>query len=254
MSPIGVRRPRTSSGPDHGRQPDRGIPSRRGSRPNRGRWRFAAPESTDILLRPRPPRPRFALDIPAKTAPRIFLIDAYALIYRAYFAFINRPLTNAAGENTSAPFGFTRFLLDIREQFEPDYLAVVFDAGSSFRDEIYPGVQGDPREDARRPPRESRACARDRGGLQRRGHRVGRLRGRRRDRDPRAQGPGCRARSRHRLRGQGLLPAGSAGGAPDEPRAWRPDGRRGRVGRASRTPTRSSGFRPTGRRLSGARR
>jgi DNA polymerase I len=78
------------------------------------------------------------LDIPPKTTPRIFLIDAYALIYRAYFAFINRPLTNAAGENTSAPFGFTRFLLDIREKFEPDYLAVVFDAGVSFRDVEYP--------------------------------------------------------------------------------------------------------------------
>ncbi len=78
------------------------------------------------------------MDIPPKTVPRIFLIDAYALIYRSYFAFINRPLTNAQGENTSAPFGFTRFLLDIREKFEPDYLAVVFDAGSSFRDEMYP--------------------------------------------------------------------------------------------------------------------
>jgi DNA polymerase-1 len=78
------------------------------------------------------------LEIPPKTAPRIFLIDAYALIYRSYFAFISRPLTNSAGENTSAPFGFTRFLLDIREKFEPDYLAVVFDAGDSFRDEIFP--------------------------------------------------------------------------------------------------------------------
>jgi len=78
------------------------------------------------------------LEIPPKTAPRIFLIDAYALIYRSYFAFIRRPLTNSAGENTSAPFGFTNFLLDIREKYEPDYLAVVFDAGDSFRDEIYP--------------------------------------------------------------------------------------------------------------------
>jgi len=78
------------------------------------------------------------LEIPPKSAPRIFLIDAYALIYRSYFAFISRPLTNAAGENTSAPFGFTRFLLDIREKFEPDYLAVVFDAGVSFRDVEYP--------------------------------------------------------------------------------------------------------------------
>jgi DNA polymerase I len=78
------------------------------------------------------------VQIPPKTKPRIFLIDAYALIYRSYFAFINRPLTNSAGENTSAPFGFTRFLLDIREDFEPDYLAIVFDAGVSFRDEVYP--------------------------------------------------------------------------------------------------------------------
>jgi len=78
------------------------------------------------------------LEIPPKTAPRIFLVDAYALIYRAFFAFIQRPLTNSRGENTSAPFGFTRFLLDIREQFGPDYLAVVFDAGNSFREEEYP--------------------------------------------------------------------------------------------------------------------
>jgi DNA polymerase-1 len=78
------------------------------------------------------------VQIPPKTKPRIFLIDAYALIYRAYFAFIRRPLTNSAGENTSAPFGFTRFLLDIREKFEPDYLAIVFDAGDSFRDQEYP--------------------------------------------------------------------------------------------------------------------
>ena len=81
------------------------------------------------------------MEIPPKTAPRIFLIDAYALIYRAYFAFINRPLTNTAGENTSAPFGFTRFLLDIREKFEPDYMAVVFDAGVSFRDVEYPAYK-----------------------------------------------------------------------------------------------------------------
>ncbi len=78
------------------------------------------------------------MQIPPKTKPRIFLIDAYALIYRSYYAFINRPLTNSAGENTSAPFGFTRFLLDIREDLQPDYLAVVFDSGSSFRDLEYP--------------------------------------------------------------------------------------------------------------------
>ena len=81
------------------------------------------------------------MEIPPKSVPRIFLIDAYALIYRSYFAFISKPLTTASGENTSAPFGFTRFLLDIREKFQPDYIAIVFDAGDSFRDQIYPAYK-----------------------------------------------------------------------------------------------------------------
>ncbi len=78
------------------------------------------------------------VQIPAKTAPRLFLIDGYALIYRAFFAFINRPLMNSRGENTSAPWGFVNFLLRIREEYEPDYLAVVFDSGMSQREELYP--------------------------------------------------------------------------------------------------------------------
>jgi DNA polymerase-1 len=85
--------------------------------------------------------PPISLEIPLKSAPRIFLVDAYALIYRSYFAFIRRPLTNSRGDNTSAPFGFTNFLLDIRDHLDPDYLAVVFDAGDSFRDEIYEGYK-----------------------------------------------------------------------------------------------------------------
>jgi len=78
------------------------------------------------------------VDAPPKEAPRLFLIDAYALIYRAFFAFINRPLTNSRGENTSAPFGFANFLLSIRENHKPDYLAIVFDKGMSKREEMYP--------------------------------------------------------------------------------------------------------------------
>ena len=78
------------------------------------------------------------MEIPDKTAPRLFLIDAYALIYRSYFAFINRPLTNARGENTSAPFGFANFLQSIRDDYRPDYIAVVFDSGRSHREELYP--------------------------------------------------------------------------------------------------------------------
>jgi len=78
------------------------------------------------------------MDIPPKTAPRLLLIDAYALIYRSFFAFVHRPLTNARGENTSAPFGFANFLYGIRDGYQPDYIAVVFDSGHSHRAEIYP--------------------------------------------------------------------------------------------------------------------
>jgi DNA polymerase I len=78
------------------------------------------------------------VDIPPKTAPRLFLIDGYALIYRSFFAFIQRPLTNSRGENTSAPWGFAHFLLRIRETYQPDYMAVVFDAGMSDREKAYP--------------------------------------------------------------------------------------------------------------------
>ncbi len=78
------------------------------------------------------------MDVPEKTAPRLFLIDAYALIYRAFFAFVNRPLTNSRGENTSAAWGFANFLLDIRDTHAPDYIAVVFDAGTSYREQEFP--------------------------------------------------------------------------------------------------------------------
>lgn len=75
---------------------------------------------------------------PEKTKPRLFLIDGYALIYRAFFAMIQRPLITTRGENTSAAFGFTRFILNILEDHQPDYLAVVVDRGNSQRTEIYP--------------------------------------------------------------------------------------------------------------------
>ena len=78
------------------------------------------------------------MDKPEKTRPRLYLIDGYALIYRAFFALISRPLVSSRGENTSAAWGVARFLLKIVEQHEPDYLGVVFDAGSSDRHVIYP--------------------------------------------------------------------------------------------------------------------
>jgi DNA polymerase-1 len=70
--------------------------------------------------------------------PNLYLLDGYALIYRAFFAMISRPLTTSSGENTSAPYGIARFLLRLIEDHQPDYLGVVFDAGDSFRTELFP--------------------------------------------------------------------------------------------------------------------
>ncbi|HSR43224.1 MAG TPA: DNA polymerase I, partial [Longimicrobiales bacterium] len=70
--------------------------------------------------------------------PTLFLLDGHALIYRAFYAMISRPLTTSSGENTSAPYGLARFLIKVLEEHEPDYLGVVFDAGDSFRTEVLP--------------------------------------------------------------------------------------------------------------------
>lgn len=59
---------------------------------------------------------------------RLFLLDAYALIYRAYYAFINNPIKNSKGINTSASYGFTNALYDLMSNEKPTHLAVVFDA------------------------------------------------------------------------------------------------------------------------------
>lgn len=71
------------------------------------------------------------------TPPQLFLIDGYALIYRAFFAMISRPLTTSKGVNTSVAWGIVNFLLRLREQYRPDLLAWVNDAGDSFRTETY---------------------------------------------------------------------------------------------------------------------
>lgn len=70
---------------------------------------------------------------------KLFLVDAYALIFRSYYAFIGRPMRNAQGLNTSAIFGFTKFLRDIMKREQPHYLGVAFDPkGGNFRNELYP--------------------------------------------------------------------------------------------------------------------
>ena len=58
---------------------------------------------------------------------KLYLLDAYALIYRSYYAFINNPRITTTGINTSATFGFFNFLLELLELEKPTHLAVVFD-------------------------------------------------------------------------------------------------------------------------------
>jgi DNA polymerase-1 len=76
--------------------------------------------------------------MPNHTPAQLFLIDGYALIYRAFFAMIARPLRTTKGENTSAAWGVVNFLLRLREKYRPDYVAWINDAGTSFREERYP--------------------------------------------------------------------------------------------------------------------
>ena len=78
---------------------------------------------------------------------RLFLIDAYALIFRYYYAFMGRPMRNRDGLNTSVVFGFTKFLRDILRREKPDLIGVAFDPpGGCFRREIFPEYK------ANRPP------------------------------------------------------------------------------------------------------
>lgn len=70
---------------------------------------------------------------------RLFLLDAYALIFRGYYAFIKNPRINSKGLDTSAILGFTNSLLDVIKRERPDHLAVCFDKGGSVdRVEIFP--------------------------------------------------------------------------------------------------------------------
>ena len=80
-------------------------------------------------------------------AKRLFLIDAYALIYKYYYAFMGRPMRNRDGVNTSVVFGFTKFLRDLLKREKPDLIGVAFDPpGGSFRSEIFKEYK------ANRPP------------------------------------------------------------------------------------------------------
>src|SRR5690554_3850947 len=70
---------------------------------------------------------------------KIFLLDAYALIFRSYYAFIKNPRINSKGLNTSVIFGFVNTLEEVLNKEKPSHIAVVFDpSGPNFRHEIFP--------------------------------------------------------------------------------------------------------------------
>lgn len=72
---------------------------------------------------------------------KLFLLDAYALIYRAYYAFIKNPRINSKGLNTSAVMGFVNTLNEILTKENPTHIGVAFDHGKTFRDEAFPAYK-----------------------------------------------------------------------------------------------------------------
>ena len=80
-------------------------------------------------------------DMQLPESPRLFLVDGYALIYRAFYALISRPLTTSKGENTSAVWGIAGFVQRLLEKHRPEHLVWVHDSGLSFRHEAYPAYK-----------------------------------------------------------------------------------------------------------------
>lgn len=72
---------------------------------------------------------------------KLFLLDAYALIYRSYYAFINSPRINSKGLNTSAIMGFCNTLNEVLSKEQPTHIAVAFDHGLTFRNEAFPAYK-----------------------------------------------------------------------------------------------------------------
>jgi DNA polymerase-1 len=78
---------------------------------------------------------------------KLFLLDAYALIYRAHFAFTKTPRINSKGLNTSVPFGFTNTLMEVLQKQKPTHIAVAFDTSAkTFRDDIFAAYKANRQE------------------------------------------------------------------------------------------------------------
>lgn len=80
-------------------------------------------------------------DVRRPPHPTLFLVDGYALVYRAFYALLSRPLTTTHGENTSAAWGIANFLQRLFADSRPDYIAWIHDSGLSFRHEVFPAYK-----------------------------------------------------------------------------------------------------------------
>lgn len=77
----------------------------------------------------------------------LYLLDAYALIYRAYYALIRSPRINSKGQNTSAVYGFVNTLNDVLNTEKPDFIGIAFDpAGGTFRTKPTPPTRPSARQ------------------------------------------------------------------------------------------------------------
>lgn len=84
--------------------------------------------------------------------PTLYLIDGHALAYRTYFALTmssSDRLQTSSGEPTAGIMGFANVMLRLLEQEQPEYLAVAFDTGKTFRDALFPEYKSHPRQNAR---------------------------------------------------------------------------------------------------------
>ena len=77
---------------------------------------------------------------------KLFLLDAYAIIYRSYYAFINAPRINSKGMNTSTIMGFCNTLNEVLTKEKPTHIAVAFDHGKTFRHDVFPAYKAQRQE------------------------------------------------------------------------------------------------------------
>ena len=139
---------------------------------------------------------------------KIIIVDANGLVHRAYHAL--PPLSTSNGEQTNATFGFASMLLKVLADEKPDFMAIAFDRGRTFRHDAFPEYKAQRPTDGRGSPASVRTCSPDRRGLWLPHLRDGGLRGRRSDRDPggSVSEPAAQCSDRHRRHRH------SAAGAP----------------------------------------